>query len=329
MPAQFAGTKNDPICIIRRSARFKELIGATRIVTPVSTSAAATGRLAQPARCDDARRVEWRCDHVDVRRRRRRHVDGCCERGGRGRPHLDRDVEWMRVHPATSDTASSTDSRVELSNPSTELQADRQHDHLRRRGLRTPAVSPNIAEAGVFQHLAGCPRSWTGAAGEVARRHSDARSGLWWPLSPWRGTSRDYRPESSPAVYLDGMSNRLWDTVAPSWREQRIGRRRALVRRPAVGAGAGRRHLPAHQARRRDLQRSPAAGGHGPPRPFVADRARRDQDRARHPRPRGSPQPVRPASAILAAQDIADAILYVVTRPRHVAINEILIRPTD
>ena len=31
----------------------------------------------------------------------------------------------------------------------------------------------------------------------------------------------------------------------------------------------------------------------------------------------------------LAAADIADAITYVVTRPRHVAINEILVRPTD
>jgi NADP-dependent 3-hydroxy acid dehydrogenase YdfG len=29
------------------------------------------------------------------------------------------------------------------------------------------------------------------------------------------------------------------------------------------------------------------------------------------------------------AQDIADAITYIVTRPRHVAVNEILIRPTE
>jgi NADP-dependent 3-hydroxy acid dehydrogenase YdfG len=31
----------------------------------------------------------------------------------------------------------------------------------------------------------------------------------------------------------------------------------------------------------------------------------------------------------MSADDIADAIEYVVTRPRHVAINEILIRPTE
>ncbi len=29
------------------------------------------------------------------------------------------------------------------------------------------------------------------------------------------------------------------------------------------------------------------------------------------------------------AEDIADAIIYIVTRPRHVAINELLIRPTE
>jgi len=31
----------------------------------------------------------------------------------------------------------------------------------------------------------------------------------------------------------------------------------------------------------------------------------------------------------LASEDIADAIAYIVTRPRHVAINELLIRPTE
>jgi NADP-dependent 3-hydroxy acid dehydrogenase YdfG len=31
----------------------------------------------------------------------------------------------------------------------------------------------------------------------------------------------------------------------------------------------------------------------------------------------------------LEAQDIADAIAYIVTRPRHVAVNELLIRPTE
>ncbi|HET7416749.1 MAG TPA: SDR family NAD(P)-dependent oxidoreductase [Solirubrobacterales bacterium] len=32
---------------------------------------------------------------------------------------------------------------------------------------------------------------------------------------------------------------------------------------------------------------------------------------------------------VLRAEDIADAIEYVVTRPRHVAVNEILVRPTE
>ncbi len=32
---------------------------------------------------------------------------------------------------------------------------------------------------------------------------------------------------------------------------------------------------------------------------------------------------------ILESEDIADAIAYVVTRPRHVAVNEVLVRPTE
>ena len=35
------------------------------------------------------------------------------------------------------------------------------------------------------------------------------------------------------------------------------------------------------------------------------------------------------ADEILKAEDIADAILYIVTRPRHVAVNEVLVRPTE
>jgi NADP-dependent 3-hydroxy acid dehydrogenase YdfG len=32
---------------------------------------------------------------------------------------------------------------------------------------------------------------------------------------------------------------------------------------------------------------------------------------------------------VLASRDIADAVEYIVTRPRHVAVNEMLVRPTE
>ena len=31
----------------------------------------------------------------------------------------------------------------------------------------------------------------------------------------------------------------------------------------------------------------------------------------------------------LRAEDIADAVVYIVTRPRHMSVNEVLIRPTE
>ena len=93
----------------------------------------------------------------------------------------------------------------------------------------------------------------------------------------------------------------------------------------------GRRHLPADQARRRRLQRGAAPGGHRAPRALLAGRAGRDRVRARHPRARGGPRRTSTPSSIqiLRAEDIADAIVYIVTRPRHMAINEMLIRPTE
>jgi NADP-dependent 3-hydroxy acid dehydrogenase YdfG len=40
-------------------------------------------------------------------------------------------------------------------------------------------------------------------------------------------------------------------------------------------------------------------------------------------------RPVWNSMELMQAEDIADAIVYMVTRPRHVAINEVLIRPTE
>jgi NADP-dependent 3-hydroxy acid dehydrogenase YdfG len=48
-------------------------------------------------------------------------------------------------------------------------------------------------------------------------------------------------------------------------------------------------------------------------------------------RQRADPSTARRFGSIerLAAEDIADAIAYIVSRPRHVAINEVLVRPTE
>jgi NADP-dependent 3-hydroxy acid dehydrogenase YdfG len=32
---------------------------------------------------------------------------------------------------------------------------------------------------------------------------------------------------------------------------------------------------------------------------------------------------------LLQAEDIADSVSFIVTRPRHMAVNEILVRPTE
>ena len=55
-------------------------------------------------------------------------------------------------------------------------------------------------------------------------------------------------------------------------------------------------------------------------------------DRAGQPQPPRDPGGLEPAlrdMERMQAEDIADAIAYIVTRPRHVAVNELLIRPTE
>jgi NADP-dependent 3-hydroxy acid dehydrogenase YdfG len=54
-----------------------------------------------------------------------------------------------------------------------------------------------------------------------------------------------------------------------------------------------------------------------------------DTELVSHVREEVREQLTAPVDEKLRAEDIADAILYVVTRPRHVAINELLVRPTE
>ena len=60
-----------------------------------------------------------------------------------------------------------------------------------------------------------------------------------------------------------------------------------------------------------------------------ADRAGRHGVRAGHPRAPGGPRAALRRHGPAEAEDIADAIRYIVTRPRRVGVNEMLIRPTD
>ena len=54
-----------------------------------------------------------------------------------------------------------------------------------------------------------------------------------------------------------------------------------------------------------------------------------DTELVAHVRPEIREQLESSAAEELCAEDIADAIAYIVTRPRHMAINEMLIRPTE
>ncbi len=106
---------------------------------------------------------------------------------------------------------------------------------------------------------------------------------------------------------------------------------RQLGGRP--GRPAGKRRLQRHQVRGGGLLRVPPPGGDPPPRPGDPHRARRGA-RPSWPATTG-PRSWRPSAPhfgqteIMQAEDIAESIVFTVTRPRHVAVNEVLIRPTE
>ena len=95
----------------------------------------------------------------------------------------------------------------------------------------------------------------------------------------------------------------------------------------------GQRGLQRHQVRGGGLLRVPPTGGDPPPRAGQPHRARRHAAPS-WPATTGprSSRPWRPPSAtteLMQAEDIAESIVFTVTRPRHVAVNEVLIRPTE
>ena len=123
----------------------------------------------------------------------------------------------------------------------------------------------------------------------------------------------------------------LLSAAEDSERELRRPRQRQLRRRPARPLRLGR--LQPDQARRRRLQRVLPPGVRRPPGALDDRRARRRRHRADRPSPRrrqGEGARGRsPQATPLEASDVADAIAYAVTRPWHVCLNEILIRPTE
>lgn len=63
----------------------------------------------------------------------------------------------------------------------------------------------------------------------------------------------------------------------------------------------------------------------------VIEPGRVDTELTSHMRPEARDEARRRFEGVeeLQAQDIADAISYIVTRPRHQAVNELLVRPTE
>ena len=115
-------------------------------------------------------------------------------------------------------------------------------------------------------------------------------------------------------------------------RAPRGGRRgqRELGRRP--GGAAQQRGLQRHQARRGRVQRVPASGSHARHvRITLIEPGATATELAFHNRPEileGMAQNFA-GIEIMLAEDIAEAIRYAVTQPRRVAVNEILVRPTE
>jgi NADP-dependent 3-hydroxy acid dehydrogenase YdfG len=78
-----------------------------------------------------------------------------------------------------------------------------------------------------------------------------------------------------------------------------------------------------------DSVRQEVAGRHV--RVSLVEPGATDTELSSHMRPEVRERSLRRLAGVerLRAEDIADAIVYVVTRPRHVAVNEMLVRPTE